>query len=151
MDITSSLFDPIVQSRLIWGSSRLGVYLAQLRQFQQLPDYVDPTAPSEPVEVDPTGALSPPLHPEVFATLAPLPESMTVEPLINVHKQRLIAGVVRDVVSGQHMARKYNHTLDRRLQRECLRLRALDNVSAFSFWWLFRLSSTSLEYFAPAL
>jgi GDP/GTP exchange factor required for growth at low temperature len=56
---------------------------------------------------------------------------MTVEPLTNVHKQRLIAGVVRDVVSGQHMARKYNHTLDRRLQRECLRLRALDNVSAF--------------------
>jgi len=109
----------------------LGVYLAQLRQFQQLPDYVDPTAPSEPVEVDPTGTLSSPLHPEVFATLAPLPESMTVEPLINVHKQRLIASVVRDVVSGQHMARKYNYTLDRQLQRECLRLRALDNVSSF--------------------
>lgn len=108
-----------------------GVYLAQLRQFQQLPDYVDPTAPSETVEVDPTGTLSPPLHPEVFATLAPLPESMTMEPLINVHKQRLIAGVVRDVVSGQHMARKYNYTLDRRLQRECSRLRALDNVSPF--------------------
>jgi len=105
----------------------IGVYLAQLRQFQQLPDYVDPTAPSEPVEVDPTGTLSPPLHPEVFATLAPLPDSMTVEPLINVHKQRLIAGVVRDVVSGQHMARKYNYTFDRRLQRECLRLRALNN------------------------
>lgn len=111
--------------------SSLGVYLARLRQFQQLPDYVDPTAPSEPVEVDPTGTLSPPLHPEVFATLAPLPESMTVEPLINVHKQRLIASVVRDVVSGQHMARKYNYILDRRLQRECLRLRALDNVSSF--------------------
>ena len=125
-DATSSLVHIQVANR-----TPLGVYLAQLRQFQQLPDYVDPTAPSEPVEVDPTGTLSPPLHPEVFATLAPLPESMTVEPLINVHKQRLIAGVVRDVVSGQHMARKYNHILDRRLQRECLRLRALDNVSAF--------------------
>ena len=129
----------------------LGVYLARLRQFQQLPDYVDPTAPSEPVEVDPTGTLSAPLHPEVFATLASLPESMTVEPLINVHKQRLIASVVRDVVSGQHMARKYNYTLDRRLQRECLRLRALDNVSSLLFWRSFRLSSIFLEYFAPAL
>jgi hypothetical protein len=102
------------------------------------------------VEVDPTGTLSPPLHPEVFTTLAPLPEFMTVEPLINVHKQRLIAGVVRDVVSGQHMARKYNYTLDRRLQRECFRLRALDNVSSLSDFNL-HLSSPSLEHLASAL
>lgn len=109
---------------------QIGIYLSQLRQYQQLPDYVDPSEPSEPVGVDPaTGSLSAPAHPEVFTTYAPLPDTMTVEPLINVHKQRSIANVVKAVVAGQHLARRYGFVLDRKLQRDCSRLHAMDMVS----------------------
>ncbi|THH30302.1 hypothetical protein EUX98_g3880 [Antrodiella citrinella] len=84
-----------------------GVYLSSLLRYSSLPDLVDPTSPNEPVVIDPTSNLfESPAHPEVFATLAPLPASVQLEPLINVHKQRLIADVVKSLVAGQHLAAK---------------------------------------------
>ncbi|KAI0692319.1 hypothetical protein BC835DRAFT_1357627 [Cytidiella melzeri] len=104
-----------------------GIYLSQLHRFNSLPDLIDPTAPHEPVGMDlETGALDSPAHPEVFSYLAPLPPSVQLEPLINVHKQRLIATVVKSFVTAQHLATKVEYEPDRKLFQKCLRLRGLE-------------------------
>ncbi|OBZ74987.1 hypothetical protein A0H81_05410 [Grifola frondosa] len=103
-----------------------GVYLAQLH-YSNLPDLIDPTAPHEPVGVDPESNTFESLaHPEVFSTLAPLPSPMQLEPLINVHKQRLIAGIIKSLVAGQHLASKVQFPLDKKIYQKCLKLRGLD-------------------------
>lgn len=108
------------------------MYLSQLLDLGQLPDFIDATSPLSPVTLDPeTNALSPPRAPEVFANLAPLPEGISLEPLVNVHKQRRIARVIKALVAGQHLAdaaRPDATTVnqDRRLMLRCVRLKALD-------------------------
>ncbi|KIK57605.1 hypothetical protein GYMLUDRAFT_46163 [Collybiopsis luxurians FD-317 M1] len=106
----------------------IGTYLSQLYQYNQLPVLIDPTAPSEVVTYDPESSnLSLPAHPQVFSTLAPLPSSMHLEPLINVHRQRLIAGVIKSLVAGQHLASRVQFPIDKKLFHKCLRIRGLDS------------------------
>lgn len=104
-----------------------GVYLSQLYRYSNLPDLVDPTAPHLPVGIDPvTNIFETPAHPEVFSYLAPLPPSVQLEPLINVHKQRLVASVVKSFVTGQHLAANVTFTTDKKLFQKCFKLRGLD-------------------------
>ncbi|EKM52709.1 uncharacterized protein PHACADRAFT_261303 [Phanerochaete carnosa HHB-10118-sp] len=104
-----------------------GVYLSELYRYSSLPDLIDPTAPHEPVRIDPeTNTFEPPAHPEVFSNLAPLPPTVQLEPLINVHKQRLVAGAVKSLVAGQHLASKVQHPVEKKLFQKCLRLRGLN-------------------------
>lgn len=92
-----------------------------------MPDLIDPSAPHESVEIDPeTGNFKACAHPEVFSDLRPLPSSMQIEPLINVQKQRQIAGVVKNLVAGQHLANKLEVEVDKRLLARCLKLSALE-------------------------
>lgn len=106
----------------------IGIYLSQLQRYKRLPDLIDPTAPNEAVGVDPvTSNLDSPAHPEVFSTLAPLPPSMALEPLINVHKQRRIAGVIKSLVACQHLASRMQFETDKKLYQKCFRLRGLDS------------------------
>jgi hypothetical protein len=56
---------------------------------------------------------------------------MHLEPLINVHKQRLVARTVKALVSGQHLASRLQHPIDRRLFQRCLRLRGLDPATLY--------------------
>ncbi|KAF8836237.1 ras GEF [Paxillus ammoniavirescens] len=105
----------------------VGVYLSQLYRYSKLPDLIDPTAPREPVSMDPqTVSFDSPSHPDVFESLTPLPPSMQLEPLINVHKQRLIAGAIKDLVAGQHLASRVHFPIDKKLFQKCLRIRGLD-------------------------
>ncbi|KAF5326424.1 hypothetical protein D9611_001047 [Ephemerocybe angulata] len=105
----------------------IGVYLAQLNRLKRLPDLIDPTSPNETVGTNlATGDFDPPAHPEVFDALAPLPPGMRIEPLVNVHKQRKIAAVVKSLVAGQHIASRVQFGVDKKLFGRCLRLRALD-------------------------
>ncbi|THH06581.1 hypothetical protein EW145_g3988 [Phellinidium pouzarii] len=105
----------------------IGVYLSQLHRFSRLPDLIDPSAPTETVDTDPdTGNFKAPAHPEVFCDLRPLPASMQIEPLINVQKQRKIAGVIKALVAGQHLANKVEVDVDKKLLSRCLKLSALD-------------------------
>lgn len=62
----------------------------------------------------------------MFESLTALPPSMQLEPLINVHKQRLIAGVIKDLVAGQHLASRVQFTIDKKLFQRCLRVRGLE-------------------------
>jgi Gdp/GTP exchange factor required for growth at low temperatures len=79
------------------------------------------------VSIEPvSGNFSPPAHSEVFDALPQLPPSMHLEPLINVHKQRLVARTVKALVAGQHLASRLQYPIDRRLFQRCLRLRGLD-------------------------
>ncbi|KAH9055883.1 hypothetical protein EDB83DRAFT_2391697 [Lactarius deliciosus] len=112
------------------GVPFLGIYLAPLQRVNRLPDLIDPTAPTELVSTDPeSGNFSAPAHPEVFDALPELPLSMHLEPLINVHKQRLVARTVKALVAGQHLASRVQHPIDRRLFQRCLRLRGLDDAT----------------------
>lgn len=105
-----------------------GVYLSRLAELNQLPDFIDPTAPEQDVGIDPeTSNFASLAHPEAFAGLAPLPSSIQLEPLINVHKQRMIAGVIKSLVTGQHLASKVQHPMDKKLFQKCLKLKALDH------------------------
>ncbi|KAJ7058009.1 hypothetical protein C8F01DRAFT_1149127 [Mycena amicta] len=105
----------------------IGVYLSRLSRYRKLPDLIDPTAPTEAVGIDPISSnFDAPAHPEVFSALAPLPPSIHLEPLINVHKQRMIAAVIKSMVAGQHLASRFNHPIEKRLYQKCLRLRGLD-------------------------
>ncbi|KIJ13685.1 hypothetical protein PAXINDRAFT_13439 [Paxillus involutus ATCC 200175] len=105
----------------------VGVYLSQLYRYSKLPDLIDPTAPREPVSMDSqTVSFDSPSHPDVFESLTPLPPSMQLEPLINVHKQRLIAGAIKDLVAGQHLASRIHFPIDKKLFQKCLRIRGLD-------------------------
>lgn len=102
----------------------LGIYLSQLRRLSRLPDLIDPTAPNEGVGIDPiTGNFDAPAHPEVFASLAPLPASIHLEPLINVHKQRKIAAVIKALVAGQHLASRVHYETEKRLMQKCWKLK----------------------------
>ncbi|KDQ55934.1 hypothetical protein JAAARDRAFT_314749 [Jaapia argillacea MUCL 33604] len=106
----------------------LGIYLSQMSRYNKLPDLIDPSSPNEAVGADPiSGNFEAPAHPEVFSALAPLPPSMQLEPLINVHKQRLIAGVIKSLVAGQHLASRVQYPIDKKIFQRCLRLRALDS------------------------
>ncbi|CAL1698109.1 unnamed protein product [Somion occarium] len=106
----------------------LGIYLSYLRQYNALPDLIDPTAPNEPVAINSiTNTFESPAHPEVFSSLAPLPPSVQLEPLINVHKQRLIADVIKSLTAGQHLASRVQFALDKKLFQKCLKLRGLDS------------------------
>lgn len=128
--------DPLVpqSATAVTDSSRaciphIGIYLSQLYKYDRLPDYVDPTAPTEPVDEEPNGTLTQPKHPDVFTNLAPLPPSMTLEPLINVHKQRLISNVVISFMNAQQLTNKYKFVTERKLHQRCIKLRAFDMVS----------------------
>lgn len=108
----------------------IGVYLSQLHRLGKLPDLIDPTAPHQSVGVNPTTNNFDPLYqPDVFSSLAPLPDSMNLEPLINVHKQRRIAEVIKSLVSGQHLASRVQFEVDKKIFNRCLRLRALDDAT----------------------
>ncbi|KAH9984299.1 hypothetical protein BJV77DRAFT_966244 [Russula vinacea] len=116
-----------LDGKVATGVPFLGIYLAPLQRVYRLPDLIDPTAPTELVSIEPmSGNFSAPAHPEVFDALPPLPPSMHLEPLINVHKQRLVARTVKALVSGQHLASRLQYPIDRRLFQRCLRLRGLD-------------------------
>ena len=54
---------------------------------------------------------------------------MQLEPLINVQKQRQIAGVIKALVAGQHLANKVEVEVDKRLLSRCLKLSALDDAA----------------------
>ncbi|KAF8970688.1 hypothetical protein BDZ97DRAFT_1694461 [Flammula alnicola] len=108
----------------------IGIYLSQLHRLNKLPALIDPTAPNSVIGIDPvTAVFDPPTHPEVFSALAPLPPSMHLEPLINVHKQRRIADVIKSLVAGQHLASRVQFDIDKKLFQRCLRLRGLDSVT----------------------
>lgn len=105
----------------------VGIYLSELSEYAKLPDFIDPTRPEEPLGLDPTTGEFSPLHdPETFNTLPEQPSYMPLRPLLNLHKQRQIAGVVKALVGGQHMASACRFTVEQKVYSKCLRLKCVD-------------------------
>ncbi|KAK0189524.1 hypothetical protein F5146DRAFT_629373 [Armillaria mellea] len=106
----------------------IGIYLSQLTEYSHLPDLIDPTSPTTPVSIDlVTYSYDTLSHPEVFSALQPLPAGIQMEPLINVHKQRMRAKVIKRLVAGQHVASRVGWGVEKRLFQKCLRLRGLND------------------------
>ncbi|PBK69541.1 ras GEF [Armillaria solidipes] len=107
----------------------IGIYLSQLTEYSHLPDLIDPTSPTTPVSIDlVTYSYDTLSHPEVFSALQPLPAGiLQMEPLINVHKQRMRAKVIKRLVAGQHVASRVGWGVEKRLFQKCLRLRGLND------------------------
>ncbi|KAI6103929.1 hypothetical protein EDD16DRAFT_1715005 [Pisolithus croceorrhizus] len=122
----------------------IGIYLSQLRRYSKLPDLIDPTSPHDPVGMDSQSlGFDSPAHSEVFDSLTPLPPSMQLEPLINVHKQRLIAEVIKDLVAGQHLASRVNFAIDKKLFQKCLKIRGLDSDTLQQVYIMYSDPSTA--------
>ncbi|KAG8706245.1 hypothetical protein FRC09_002508 [Ceratobasidium sp. 395] len=108
----------------------LGIYLSELSEHAKLPDFIDPTRPEEPITLDPeTGEFSPLRDPDVFASLPETPSYMPLRPLLNLHKQRQIAAVVKALVNGQHMASACKFTVEQKVYSRCLRLKCADGAT----------------------
>ncbi|TNY24131.1 hypothetical protein DMC30DRAFT_413608 [Rhodotorula diobovata] len=105
----------------------LGIFLRDLALNAALPTYLDPSSPSTPASVSPSGA---PLSLCTRSTTShPFPlASPPLAPLINVHKFRLLAQAVHGVVAFQGMAaRGYAHLEPvRGAYWRCVRIRCLD-------------------------
>lgn len=122
----------------------IDIYLSQLCRYSKLPDLIDPTSPHDPVGMDSQSfSFDSPAHPDVFDSLTPLPPSMQLEPLINVHKQRLIAEVIKDLVAGQHLASRVNFAIDKKLFQKCLRIRGLDSDTLQQVYIMYSDPSTA--------
>lgn len=104
-----------------------GIFLRDLALNAALPTYLDPSSPSTPASVSPSGA---PLSLCTRSTTShPFPlASPPLAPLINVHKFRLLAQAVHGVVAFQGMAaRGYAHLEPvRGAYWRCVRIRCLD-------------------------
>jgi len=82
----------------------LHIYFNSMYDLLLLPNYIDPSALYE--RIGPND----PLHrPELFDGLPKLPAGVQLKPLINVQKQRFIAGLIKSFAEGQLLTRHYNY------------------------------------------
>ncbi|KAF9644955.1 hypothetical protein BDM02DRAFT_3190136 [Thelephora ganbajun] len=63
--------------------------------------------------------------------------SHRLEPLINVQKQRRMAGVIKSLVMGQHLTGKLQFPIDKKLFQRCLRLKALGEDTLFRVYAMY--------------
>ena len=111
---------------LVLTYARTGLFLRDLALTTELPTYLDPSSPSSPALVSPAGLLTSLSSPSSFAHLPALPSSTPLAPLVNVHKFRLLAGIVGRVVTFQRLAARYAHEPSRGAYWRCLKIRCLD-------------------------
>ncbi|SCZ99861.1 BZ3501_MvSof-1269-A2-R1_Chr12-3g03548 [Microbotryum saponariae] len=105
----------------------LGLFLRDLTMNAELPTFLDPSSTDTPAEVDAEGTLVSLADPNAFNSLAPLPPSLRMRPLVNVHKFRVQARIVQDVLAAMEFAEGYPYDPDARWYLKCLKLRALSS------------------------
>jgi Gdp/GTP exchange factor required for growth at low temperatures len=92
----------------------------------ELPTFLDPSSPSNAASIDPeTGALLTLSDPSAFDKLPPLPSNIQMMPLVNVHKFRVMANVIRRVLVFKELVEVYPFEADSELYLSCLKLRSL--------------------------
>ncbi|GAA5861991.1 hypothetical protein JCM8547_001550 [Rhodosporidiobolus lusitaniae] len=107
----------------------LGIFLRDLVINAELPTFLDPTSPSTPASVDSSGSLTSLADPHAFDSLSlpPLPPSMPLRPLVNVHKFRVLAQTVTTVQSLQELAQaRFTHEPIPQIFFKCLKIRCLE-------------------------
>lgn len=81
----------------------LGIYLSDLVFNSELPAYLEPTRPKGTCE-----------------------SLVLQQPLVNFHKHRITATVIKRVLAFQNLARRYPYTPDPQLYERCLHLETMD-------------------------
>ncbi|KAK0526576.1 Guanine nucleotide exchange factor lte1 [Tilletia horrida] len=110
-----------------------GLFTSTLESAEALPTFVDPSAPSCPVDMDPkTGELRSLANPDAFDHLPPLPASIRLEPLVNLFKARALALTVKTIIAFQERAALYSFEADRNMYVKCLKVRALQGHQQLS-------------------
>ncbi|BGP27425.1 Guanine nucleotide exchange factor lte1 [Rhodotorula toruloides] len=104
----------------------LGIFLRDLALNAELPTFLDPTNPEFPAALDAAGSLISLADPSAFDELAPLPPCISLAPLVNVHKFRVLAGTVRKVVAFQDLANRYTFEPMQSVYFKCLKIRSLE-------------------------
>ncbi|GAA5956775.1 hypothetical protein JCM8115_003814 [Rhodotorula mucilaginosa] len=104
----------------------LGIFLHDLAQNADLPTFLDPSNPASPADITSNGTLVSLQNPSAFLDLPPLPPSVPLAPLVNVHKFRQLAEIVQRVATFQELASQYRHEPVPGVYKHCLKLRALD-------------------------
>lgn len=117
----------------------LGLFLRDLAVTNELPTYLDPTAPSTPAA---KGGEDTVTNEDAFTGLHALPVDVPLRPLVNVHKHRTLAAVVQKVLVFQEMAGLYTYEADPTLFRKCLAIRCVSLFQSGWRWWL-RLAQLS--------
>lgn len=91
-----------------------------------LPTFLDPTSTTTPAVVDENGSLISTANTDAFSNLPSLPNSITLQPLVNVHKQRVLAALVQRVLAFQEFAESYPYSIpDPNIYFKCLKIRSL--------------------------
>ncbi|BGP35135.1 Guanine nucleotide exchange factor lte1 [Rhodotorula toruloides] len=104
----------------------LGIFLRDLALNAELPTFLDPTNLDIPAEVDAAGSLISLANLSAFDAVLPLPPSISLAPLVNVHKFRVLAGTVRKVVAFQDLANRYTFEPTPNIYFKCLKIRSLE-------------------------
>jgi len=103
-----------------------GLFTSTLDAAEMLPTFIDPSAPSTPVNMDPvTGELRSLANPSAFDHLPALPPTIKLEPLLNMFKSRALALTVKTIIAFQERAALYSFEADRNLYVKCLKVRTL--------------------------
>ncbi|KAJ1595343.1 hypothetical protein NDA14_002258 [Ustilago hordei] len=107
-----------------------GLFVSDLMQFDAMPTFLDPTAPTMAASTFTSQNGKTRLHPtdpNAFGDLAPLPPSVSLEPLINVLKFRNIAEVIRQISAFQNASQNYSvmFEAEKGAYVRCLKLRCL--------------------------
>ena len=110
---------------MILTSLSAGLFLHDLSINTELPTFLDPTSPNSAAHVDASGSLESVADPLAFAELPPLPDNLPLAPLVNVHKFRVMANVVQQVLSLQECAEGYSYEPEPSLYFKCLKIRCL--------------------------
>ncbi|KAM0749403.1 ras GEF [Meredithblackwellia eburnea MCA 4105] len=106
----------------------LGIFLKDLSVLNDLPTFLNPSAPGVPADVDGVGNLtSQRFDNNTFSNLPALPEGMPLRPLVNVHKFRMVADVVQLVIAFQEFAEKFHWNPDSGLYLKVLKIKCLDS------------------------
>lgn len=107
-----------------------GLFLSDLMQYDAMPTFLDPTLPTKAASTTTTPDGKVRLHPadpKAFGHLAPLPATVQLEPLVNLHKFRNIAEVIKQISAFQSAAKNYSAMFEaeKGAYVRCLKLRCL--------------------------
>ncbi|RIA87036.1 hypothetical protein C1645_778254 [Glomus cerebriforme] len=95
----------------------LGLYLSDLVFNAAVPSFIDPTPSQPPTPSSPLPSSS------IDATTGPLHHQ---QPLINFHKHRTTATIVKRILTFQNLSRGYNFSIDKEIYDKCFGLKGLE-------------------------
>lgn len=102
----------------------LGLYLRDLGNNAELPQFLDPTDPKHPPQFLPSQNEMVLGNPDAFVDRMPL--MIPLSPLVNWSKLRTAAVIVKKILTFQSLAKRYSFAPERHVYMKCLKMRSLE-------------------------